>query len=128
MVSFLKWPLYPWGSSPQSPLNRGLDGPQKWSGTLEKKEISYPQQESTPLSPLSSLQPINCAGQVETCFLISDIRCGKQLLKLDLMKDWEPKPAICGSQSFSTASAILETLQLLYAKDLESESIGLYFK
>jgi len=44
MVSFMPWLLYPWGKSPQYPLDRRLGGPQGQSGCggkENKKNISY---------------------------------------------------------------------------------------
>jgi hypothetical protein len=41
VVSFTHWLLYPWGSSPQYPLDRRLGGPQSWSGFYgEEKNLA----------------------------------------------------------------------------------------
>jgi hypothetical protein len=50
---FHSWPLYPWGRSPQYPLDRRLGGPHGWSVRYGKKKISRPFWESNP-----GLQPI----------------------------------------------------------------------
>jgi hypothetical protein len=41
MVSFLPWSLYPWGKSPQYPLDRGLGGPQSQCGHSGKEKNSH---------------------------------------------------------------------------------------
>jgi len=49
--------LYPWGKSPQYPMDRRLDGPQSWSGHSGEKKFPAPARNQTLESQLSSPQP-----------------------------------------------------------------------
>jgi hypothetical protein len=42
-VSFMPWPLYPWGNSPWSPLDRRLSEPQSQFGHGGEEKNSQPQ-------------------------------------------------------------------------------------
>jgi hypothetical protein len=55
VVSFMPWPLYSQGKSPQYPLHRILGGPQSQSGHCAVEKTLLPCQESNPAHPACCL-------------------------------------------------------------------------
>jgi len=76
VVSFMAWPLYPWGKSPWYPLDRRLGCPQSWSGqTVARRKIPSPYQDSNPPDHLAHGPAVYL--RYPTLLLIDSLMCSQ---------------------------------------------------